>query len=120
MSVDDVFGFFEDPRSMEIGGAAKSVVKHDDGSWTFDHTAAGKAKIKHAPIRDAGVLDHILTGGVLECKVYVRIIPNYDGTTVIWTFVNPNSLSDEQFESQLRGFDPEITLWKQALESGRN
>jgi hypothetical protein len=34
----------------------------------------------------------------------------HDGTTVIWTFVKPNSLSDEQFESQLRGFDPEITL----------
>jgi len=115
-SVDDVFGFFEDPKSMEIGGAAKSVAKHDDGMRTFDHAVAGKARIKHAPIRDAGVLDHVFTGGGHEWKVYVRMIPNYDGTTVIWTFVKPDGLSDEQFESQLRGFDPEITLWKQALE----
>lgn len=30
-SVDDVFAFFEDPKSMEIGGSAKSVAKGKDG-----------------------------------------------------------------------------------------
>jgi len=119
-SVDDVFDFFEDPRSMEIGGAAKSVVKSSDGWWTFDHVVAGKAKMKHVLVREAGVLDHVFVGGGLEWKVYVRIIPNCSGATVIWTFVRPDGLSDEQFEKQLMGFDPEIALWKNTLENRRN
>ncbi|AFU57388.1 MAG: hypothetical protein QXX64_01720 [Nitrososphaera sp.] len=119
-SIDDVFDFFNDPMGMEIGGAAKSVTKDNDGSWTFDHSIAGESRIKHAPIREAGVLDHVFTGEGLEWNVYVRMIPNYGGTTVVWTFVKPDGLSDEQFGRQLRGFDPGIILWKQALEGGRN
>ena len=114
-SVDDVFDFFENPKCMEIGGAAKSAVKDSDGSWIFDHVI-GKARMKHEPIRKAGVLDHIFIGAGLEWNVYVRMIPNYGGTTVVWAFVRPDGLSDEQFESQLKGFDPEIVLWKNALE----
>ena len=120
-SVDDVFDFFEDvKKSMEVGGAAKSVVKGSDGWWTFDHVVAGKAKMKHVPVREAGVLDHIFVGGGLEWRVYVRIIPNQSGSTVVWTFIRPDGLDDEQFENQLNGFDRKIALWKAALESRRN
>ncbi|MEW6605011.1 MAG: hypothetical protein AB1351_10065 [Thermoproteota archaeon] len=119
-TVNDVFDFFDNPISMEIGGAAKSVTKDSDSSWTFDHVVAGKSRIKHNAIREAGVLDHVFIGGGLEWKVYVRMTPNFGGTTVVWTFVRPDSLSDEQFEIQLRGFDLEIDLWKKALEDGRN
>ena len=119
-SVDDVFDFFEDPKSMEIGGAAKNVTKGKDGWWTFDHVVAGKAKMKHAPVREAGVLDHVFAGAGLEWKVFVRIIPNQGGSTVTWTFIRPAFLTDGQFEKQLEGFDREIALWKQALEGGRN
>lgn len=48
---------------------------------------------------------------------YVRIIPNQKGATVIWAFVRPDSLSDEQFENQLKMFDGEIKLWEEALEA---
>jgi hypothetical protein len=120
-SVDDVFDFFEDvKKSMEVGGAAKSVTKGGDGWWTFDHVVAGRAKMKHEPVREAGVLDHIFVGG-LEWKVYVRITPNQSGSTVVWTFIRPDGLTDEQFENQLNsGFDDEIALWKKALENRQN
>ncbi|HXV45388.1 MAG TPA: hypothetical protein VD736_01815 [Nitrososphaera sp.] len=121
-SVDDVFDFFEEvKKNMEVGGAAKSVVKGSDGWWMFDHVVAGRAKIKHVPFRQAGVLVHIFIGGGLEWKVYVRIVPNQGGSTVIWTFVRPDGLIDEQFEDQLNtGFDHEIALWKDALEGRQN
>jgi hypothetical protein len=119
-SVDDVFDFFEDPKNMEIGGSARSVAKGIDGWWTFDHVVAGRAKMKHAPVRAAGVLDHVFAGAGMEWKVYVRIIPNQRGATVIWTFIRPSILTDGQFEKQLEGFDREIALWKKALEGQRN
>lgn len=116
-SVNDVLDFFEDPKSMEIGGSAKNVTKGKDGWWTFDHAVAGKAKMKHAPVREAGVLDHVFAGAGMEWKVYVRIVPNQRGSTVTWTFIRPAILTDEQFEKQLEAFEHEITLWKKALES---
>jgi hypothetical protein len=120
-SVDDVFDFFEDPKSMEIGGSAKNVTKGKDGWWTFDHVVAGKAKMKHAPIREAGVLDHIFAGAGLEWKVFVRIVPNQGGSTVTWTFIKPSFMTDGQFEKQLSsGFESEIAQWKKALEGKRN
>ena len=115
-SVGDVLDFFEDTRSMEIGGAAKSVIKGSDGWWTFDHVTAGRARMKHVPVREAGVLDHVFAGAGLEWQVYVRIIPNQRGSTVTWTFLRPDGMDDDQFEDQLVGFDREIALWKEALE----
>jgi hypothetical protein len=116
--VDDVFEFFEDvKKSMEVGGAAKTVEKGSDGWWTFDHVVAGKAKIKHAKVREAGVLDHVFVGGGLSWKEYVRIVPNQSGSTVVWTFMKPDGLPDGIFENQLNtGFDRGIALWKNALD----
>ncbi len=119
-NVDDVFDFFEDPKSMEIGGSAKSVTKGKDGWWTFDYVFAGKAKMKHTPVREAGVFDHVFAGAGMEWKVYVRIIPNQRGAMVIWTFIRPTILTDEQFEKQMEGFDREIALWKKTLEGRQN
>ena len=116
--VDKVFAFFEDVKtSMEAGKAAKSVTKGDDGWWTFDHVTAGPAKLRHTTVRNAGVIDHTFSGGGLEWTVYVRIVPNRGGSTTSWTFIRPDRLTDEQFENQLKSFDHEIELWKQALES---
>ena len=119
-SVDDVFDFFEDPKSMEIGGSAKSVTKGKDVWWKFDHVVAGKSKMKHTPVRGAGVLDHVFVGAWMEWKVYVKIIPNQRGATVIWIFIRPTILTDGQFEKQMEGFDREIALWKKTLEGNQN
>ena len=46
-TVNVVFDFFEDvKKSMEVGGAAKSVTKGNEDWWIFEHVIAGKAKIK--------------------------------------------------------------------------
>jgi hypothetical protein len=117
-SFDKTYSFFEDvKKSMEAGKAAANVAKGDDGWWTFDHVAAGKSKLRHAPVREAGVIDHIFSGGGLEWNVYVRIVPNNGGSTTTWTFIKPDGLTDEQFTNQLAMFDNEIELWKQEIET---
>lgn len=115
---DIVHNFFENMKYMEIGGEIKpaSLMKHDDGWWTFDHRVAGKSKMNHKSVPEFGILDHVFIGGGLEWHVLVRIIPNGSGSTVIWTFIRPNGLVNEQFERQLQNFDNEICNWKAALE----
>ena len=111
-----VFDFFSDVKNMEIGGAIKSVSKGENGWWQFDHTVAGNGKMKITPVSDFGILDHEFVGVGLEWKVYVRVVPNEEGSTTSWTFMRPDGLTDEQFQDQLKGFDEEITNWKKYLE----
>jgi hypothetical protein len=44
------------------------------------------------------------------------VIPNANGSTIIWTFIKPDGLSDEQVKEQLKSFDSEIDAWRRALE----
>jgi hypothetical protein len=114
--INQVFDFFSNVKNMEIGGAIKSVTKGEGDWWQFDHTVAGKGKMRLTPVSDFGILDHEFVGAGLEWKVYVRVVPNEEGSTTTWTFMRPDGLTDEQFQEQLKGFDLEINNWKKYLE----
>jgi hypothetical protein len=111
-----VFDFFFNVKNMEIGGVIKSVTKGEGDWWQFDHAVAGRGKMKVTPVSDFGILDHQFVGAGLEWKVYVRVVPNEEGSTTTWTFMRPDGLTDEQFQEQLKGFDLEINNWKKYLE----
>ena len=121
-SVNEVFNFFNDPKNMELGWALKfiDVVKDNKDNnikwWIFDHSLAGRSKIKHIAVREYGILDHVFIGGGLTWNVFVRVIPNNgNGSTVTWTFIKPDNITDSQFEEQLKGFDLEIESWSVVL-----
>jgi len=111
----EVFDFFENVKNMETGGALESIAKGEDGWWVCE-TPVGRARIKTQPQREFGILDHIFVGGGIEWNVFVRIVPNQEGSTTTWTFIKPDGLTDLQFEEQLKMFDTEISGWKNALE----
>lgn len=121
-SVDNVFDFFNNPKNMELGGAFKfiNVILDDKDNkiewWVFDHSIAGRSKIKHIAVREYGILDHVFIGGGFTWEVFVRVIPNNDhGSTITWTFIKPDNITDTLFEEQLKGFDREIESWSNVL-----
>lgn len=116
-SVDEVFDFFANMKNMELGGAIRLMEQIDDGWWIFDHSVLGKSRMKHTLSREFGIIDHVFIGGGLEWNVFVRVVPNQSGSTTCWTFMRPDSLSDGQFEEQLKMFDDEIDHWRTALEN---
>ncbi|MGN6614698.1 MAG: hypothetical protein ACTHKC_06620 [Candidatus Nitrosocosmicus sp.] len=115
-SVKQVFDFFSEGKNLELGGAINSLIKNEDSVWTFEHNIAGKSMMKNFFIPEYGILDHIFIGGGLEWHVFIRAIPNGQGSTTTWTFIRPDGLNDNQFEEQLENFEIEITKWKKALE----
>lgn len=118
-NVTEVYNYFKNMKNLEVGGQITSLQKsNDDDWWTFDHAVAGKSKIKLVnSIEKYGMLDHQFVGGGLTWDVYVRVVPNKEGSTTTWIFVKPDGLTDIQFEEQLKNYDSEIEKWKSALES---
>ena len=116
-STDTVFEFFENLKNVESGGIFKDITRGEDGWWKFN-TPEGEAKLKiNRAVRELGILDHVFGGGGLVWQVYVRIVPNQQGSTTSWIFIRPDGLDDKQFEEQLAAFDTETEGWKKALES---
>lgn len=118
-SLKQVFDFFTEGKNLELGGAIKSLIKNEDDVWTFEHNIAGKSIMKNFFIPEYGILDHIFIGGGLEWHVFIRVIPNGQGSTTTWTFIRPDGLNDNQFEQQLENFDKEITKWKKVLGNSK-
>jgi hypothetical protein len=118
-SKDTVFGFFENIKNMELGGAISNVTEGLDGWHNLEHAAAGKSRVKIiARNKELGVLDHLFEGSGLSWIVFVRIIGNGYGSVTTWTFVKPSGLTDTQFEEQLKGFDREIESWNKHIANG--
>jgi hypothetical protein len=118
-NVTEVYNYFENMKNLEVGGQITSLQKSNDNDWwTFDHAIAGKSKMKLvSSIEKYGILDHQFVGGGLTWDVYVRVVPNKEGSTITWLFVKPDGLTDIQFEEQLKNYDSEIEKWRSALES---
>jgi hypothetical protein len=71
--------------------------------------------MKYTANQEFKILDHTFQSAGLEWNVYVRVLPNGNGSTITWTFIKPDGLSDEQFKEQLKSFDSEIDARRKAL-----
>jgi len=110
------FEFFTNVKNWESGGALKNIRKNENNFWLCD-SPFGEAKIKLRTNETFGILDNDFIVGTVEWTVSCRVTPNESGSTVSWLFIRPESMTQEQFEEQLKNFDNEITGWKKSLES---
>ena len=110
------FEFFTNPKNWESGGALRNIRKETDGWWYTD-TPFGQAKFRLRDDEKYGILDHEFVGGGESWTVFSRVTPNESGSTVSWTFIRPEKMTQKQFEEQLENFEMEILGWEKALES---
>lgn len=87
------------------------------GEWVDIETIHGKGKIKMTPNEAYGILDHIWKDEQASWNVYVRVIPNGEGSTVLQTFFKPDQFSDAVFEDAMGKLHVEFDKLKEILEA---
>ena len=70
------------------------------------------------PRNDFGVLDHTVTVAPgVHVTNPMRVVPNADGSEVLFTLFQPPGMSDEQFRADARLVRGDLVSLKAALES---
>jgi hypothetical protein len=112
-----VLDFFLNVKNWEFGRVQRNISKAE-GDWWDTESPFGKAKIRLRPSREFGIFDHDFAAPGREWTVYCRVTPNERGSTILFQFVRPEGMPQEDFESQLgSSFEKEMENLKKAIES---
>jgi len=109
--------FVANPENLPqwAGGLCQSVTRTAAG-WEMQ-TAQGAMNIRFAEKNAFGVLDHYVTpaqGG--EIYVPMRVLPNGDGSTVVFTLLQLPGMSDEACAQDARLVEQDLLELKKLLE----
>jgi hypothetical protein len=116
-SAAEVYEFASDPENLPqwAGGLSGSIKKIDDG-WLAEGPM-GTVKVNFAEPNKFGVLDHEVTlaSGI---KFYnpMRILPNNDGSEVIFTLYRQADMSDQQFAIDAESVQRDLNTLKSLIE----
>jgi hypothetical protein len=116
-SAADVYQFASNPENLpRWAGGLSSSIKKVDGEWIAE-APMGTVKVKFADKNKFGVLDHEVTlaSGI---KFYnpMRVVPNRDGSEVIFTLYRQAGMSDQKFADDAGSVQTDLNKLKVLLE----
>lgn len=94
----------------------KSVSPGQDG-WFKAVTKFGQGEIKINAVKELGVIDHVWKDPQATWKVYARVVPNGEGSTVMMTLFQPPIMNDGQFDQAMKEMDIEMAKLKEIMET---
>lgn len=112
-----VYEFAANPANLPlwVPSFCKSV-ELVDGEWVVQ-SPAGRVIFTFVPPNEYGVLDHIVTlpSGV-KLTNYMRVIPNGEGSEVLFTLFQQEGMTDQQFEEDAALVLSDFNALRRALE----
>jgi len=113
----EVYDFASNPENLPkwATGLAGGIKKVND-EWMAE-SPSGKVKIRFAERNPFGILDHdvILESGV-QIHNRMRVVPNGNGSEVIFTLLHQPDMSDEKFEEDAKWVEKDLNILKGLLE----
>lgn len=94
----------------------KSIEEQLEG-WYPLVSKNGPGQLRMLASREHGILDHIWKDPQATWHVYMRVIPNGPGSTIMTTFFQPSQIDVEIFARSMREMDLEFSKLKEILES---
>jgi len=113
----EVYGFISDPRNLPgwVGSFYRSV--RESGSGWVAETPLGAARVRFVAGNDFGVLDHYVTlPSGQEIFNPMRVVPNGDGSEVIFTLFRLPGMSDDGYAEDLASVERDLEKLKAVLE----
>lgn len=113
-----VYEFVRDPRNLpQWAPAFCKSVQPDGDNWTVV-TPQGPIKLRFAGRNALGVLDHYVSPTPdVEIYVPMRVVPNADGSEVLFTLFRMPGVSDAGFEEDASFVQQDLNTLKAVLEA---
>lgn len=113
-----VYDFAHRPENMPLwaSGLASGLTRNGD-DWLGDGGPIGTIRVRFTPGNDLGVMDHTVTladGTVVENAL--RVVPNGDGTEIMFTLLRQPGMDDEAFEADAAHIRKDLESLKVILE----
>lgn len=113
-----VFEFLSNPLNWpQFAIVNLKSIKAEKNGWFGIVSKNGEGKLKLMPNKEYGILDHIWEDSQATWKVFMRVIPNGDGSSLIVTFFQPPRVDSHAFEISMQQMDVEFSKLKEILES---
>ena len=113
-----VFEFLSNPLNWpQFAIVNLKSIKAEKNGWFGIVSKNGEGKLKLMPNKEYGILDHIWEDSQATWKVFMRVIPNGDGSSLIVTFFQPPRVDNDAFEISMQQMDVEFSKLKEILES---
>jgi hypothetical protein len=110
-----VYDFVSDPRNLPRWSFFQSATR--SGDWWVMGTPEGPVELRFVAANELGVLDHyVKLGSGMEIQVPMRVIPNGEGSEVIFTLFQAPDMSDEEFAQDAQQVKHDLATLKGVLE----
>lgn len=94
----DVYAYVYDAANMPRWATAFVRAIRPDGDGWIAETPDGAMRLRFVPRNDLGVLDHVVTvASGQDVLNPMRVVPNGDGSEVLFTVFQLPGMSDERF-----------------------
>jgi hypothetical protein len=92
-------------------------IKAGPNGWYEIVSKNGPGQLKMLSNKELGILDHIWKDAQATWNVYMRVVPNNEGSSIMTTFFQPPQIDAEQFSKSMQEMDLEFSKLKTILES---
>ncbi|MBM9502033.1 SRPBCC family protein [Leptospira sp. 201903071] len=117
-SWENVYKYLSDPRNFPewASGLCKSISPGNDGEWIIE-APQGKLKAAFTPSNEFGILDHTVIFPTGErIRNPMRILPNADGSEVLFSLFKTPEMSSEKFEEDTSWVLKDLNELKNLME----
>ena len=114
----DVYVFASKPENMPKWASGLAAGLTPDGDGWIAKGPLGTARVRFAPPNTSGIIDHTVTlDSGLEVFNALRVIQNGDGAEVMFTLMQLDGMTDEQFEADATHVAKDLAALKEIMES---
>jgi len=116
------YPYLADPRNYADWAAVDPDQFHllENGDWSAETRFGGPRHVRFTPRNAFGILDHaVFEPGEPLLWTPMRVMPNEDGTELLFTFYQRPGSSEEQFQSAVEWITTDFLTLKSLLEARR-